>query len=150
MKSLLAEISGRHGEIGEVLGEIFELFRDDMDDAILAFQGTMYEQDRGSVGDLAVAFPDALPDDEVGHARLVFDGHEGHTFGGARPLTEKPRLPGEAELLVVPPTLALSRQSDRFNPSSIWRNQRAMLCMPVIGGKGDFFTELLPNPRFWV
>ena len=88
-----------------------------MDDFPLTLQLAGSQEQRRPQGRRAASLPDGLPDDQIRHSRLVFQGDEGDALGGRRALPDQDD-PGDADGLSIrpisqfrPPELPRSRST---------------------------------------
>ena len=113
------EISGNAAEVGKLLCQILQPIDDQMGDAVLLLQLARGKDGFGQPADAAIPLPDIRPDDQVGAAGFIFDGHEGDPFRSSRALAYQ-NQPGDA----IPPVGLQILQSGRGHDALGARDSR--------------------------
>ena len=63
-------------------GGLKEAFDDEVDHAVFGLDFSLYAEERGGLGEDFVFLEDVFPDDQIGEAGFVLQGHEGDAGGG--------------------------------------------------------------------
>ena len=99
--SALRGDGGRAQKQIQEVRDVFNLFGQDVNDAVRVLQPAGYTQH--TVGDdgPVEAFIDMVSDDDVHDARFVFECHKDHALGGARTLAQDDKV-GDGQTGVLP------------------------------------------------
>src|SRR5204863_2017311 len=82
-------VTGAVAQGAEAAGPVLEILGDDVDDAFLALQAAAAIKQGGAERGAAEAFERGGPDDQIGDAGLVFEGHEDDPVGAAGTLPDQ-------------------------------------------------------------